>query len=78
MNRLRYLRVAAQKTLAETALALGVSVDTVGRMERGKSKIGIEDIRILTVLFGCSEADFFGRQSAKPYHPAEVLDSGTC
>ncbi len=78
MNRLRYLRVAAQKTLAETALALGVSVDTVGRMERGKSKIGIEDIRILTVLFGCSEADFFDGKAPNPTNPAEVLDSGTC
>ena len=75
MNKLRFLRTAAKKTKAETAFALGVSVDTITRMEKGLSKIGLEDISILADLFGCKETDFLLCRKSNPTPPRDQAET---
>jgi len=71
VNIVKRLRLNAHKTIAATAEALGVSPDTVARMEKGRSKVGLEEIRILAEFFECKETDFLSYNASNPPHPRE-------
>ncbi len=58
MNKVRSLRKMARKTVANTADCLGISVDTVSRIEHGDRVLSVDEACKLAVFFGCKATDF--------------------
>lgn len=54
---LRDLRLQANKTCAEVAQALGVTVRTINRYEQGTRQIDISQVLVLSELLDCSERE---------------------
>lgn len=59
---LRDLRVAAKKSLSETAEILGVEMQTVCRYEQGTRRINIEQVCPLAKLYDCSAEEVIEAQ----------------
>ncbi len=60
---LRDLRKASEKTLAEVARALHVSVAAVCQYEKGSRQINIEQVIPLARLYGVSAEDIIAAQA---------------
>ena len=60
--KLKELRQENNKTLAEVASAMGVSVSAVSNYEKGIRTIGIEQVLILSKLYDCSAEEVITAQ----------------
>lgn len=62
MTTLSDLRKQSGKTPIEVANMLRVSLQSVYRYERGESRINIQQVLLLSELYGCSEHDVIEAQ----------------
>lgn len=59
---LKELRQESEKTCAEVAQALGVSVQTVYRYEQGLRRISLEQVLVLAEMYEVSEKEVIEAQ----------------
>lgn len=61
----RTFRLKKEKTLAEMALAMGISLETLSLLERGLRRWGAEELIALSNLLNFSIDEEFGKQTRK-------------